>query len=56
MMDGIGEFLAMGGYAAYVWGAYGLSAVVLAFNAIVPGMRERRLQRALAARTGEERP
>jgi heme exporter protein D len=54
-MDGLREFLSMGGYAPYVWGAYGLSAVVLAFNAIVPGLRERRLQRTLAARAGEKR-
>jgi heme exporter protein CcmD len=26
------EFLQMGGYAAYVWPAYGLSAVVLVYN------------------------
>jgi heme exporter protein D len=51
MMDAIREFLAMGGYAPYVWGAYGLSAAVLAFNAVVPQMRERRLLRVLAART-----
>lgn len=30
-MDGFAEFLAMGGYAAYVWPALGLSAVVLAW-------------------------
>jgi heme exporter protein CcmD len=29
----IGEFLAMGGYARFVWPAYGLSAIVLAYNA-----------------------
>ena len=29
----IGEFLAMGGYARYVWPAWGLSALVLAWNA-----------------------
>ena len=28
-MDAIGEFLAMGGYAAYVWPAYAVSAVAL---------------------------
>jgi len=26
----MGEFLAMGGYAAYVWPSYGLTAVILA--------------------------
>lgn len=25
-----GEFLAMGGYATYVWGAYGVTALLLA--------------------------
>lgn len=29
----IGEFLAMGGYARYVWPAWGLSAAVLVGNA-----------------------
>ncbi len=32
----IGEFLAMGGYGAYVWSAYGLMLVVLAWNVAVP--------------------
>jgi heme exporter protein D len=49
------NFLHMGGYALYVWGAYGLTAVVLVFNAVVPGVRERRLLRALAARAREGR-
>ena len=29
----IGEFLAMGGYGRYVWPAWGLSVLVLAWNA-----------------------
>ncbi len=28
-MDGIRHYLAMGGYAAYVWPAYGIAAAVL---------------------------
>jgi len=28
-MDGFRQFLAMGGYAAYVWTAYGIAAAVL---------------------------
>lgn len=55
MTDAIREFLAMGGYALYVWGAYGLSAAVLAFNAVVPRIRERQLLRVLAARAEAER-
>jgi heme exporter protein D len=29
------EFLAMGGYAFYVWGAYGVTFVLLAIEVIV---------------------
>jgi|SaaInl4_150m_RNA_FD_contig_31_1795654_length_542_multi_2_in_0_out_0_2 heme exporter protein D len=28
-MEALNEFLAMGGYAAFVWPAYGLTAVVM---------------------------
>jgi len=40
----VAEFLAMGGYAEYVWSTFGLTAIVLAVNII--GAR-RRLQNAL---------
>jgi heme exporter protein CcmD len=43
----IGEFLAMGGYARYVWPAYALSALVLAWNAWA-ALRLRREQLAAA--------
>ncbi|HEV2110391.1 MAG TPA: heme exporter protein CcmD [Gammaproteobacteria bacterium] len=39
------EFLLMGGYAAFVWPAYGVAALVLIGNAVLP---VRRLQRRLA--------
>lgn len=42
-------FLAMGGYGAYVWSAYALTALVLAGNVLVPWLRYRRLRRALGA-------
>jgi heme exporter protein D len=29
MIDGIGHYLAMGGYAAFVWPAYGVALAVL---------------------------
>lgn len=32
----LGEFLAMGGYGAYVWSAYALMVVVLVWNVAVP--------------------
>lgn len=40
------EFLAMGGYGAYVWGAYGFALLALAANALAPWRRLRRLRRA----------
>ncbi|OGT84273.1 MAG: heme exporter protein CcmD [Gammaproteobacteria bacterium RIFCSPLOWO2_02_FULL_61_13] len=50
-MNSLGEFLHMGGYGLYVWGAYGLSAAILIWNAIVPTQREKSLLRELAARS-----
>jgi heme exporter protein D len=54
-MDALREFLGMGGYALYVWGAYGLSAAVLIVNALAPCLRERNLLRAIAARAEGKR-
>jgi heme exporter protein D len=56
-MGGIGAFLAMGGYAAFVWPAYGVALVVLAALAAHSSWRYRqstvtleRLQQARGAR------
>lgn len=49
-MNSLAEFLHMGGYALYVWSAWGLTAVVLAWNALAPRRREAQLRRELAAR------
>jgi heme exporter protein D len=47
------EFLAMGGYAAYVWGAYGFTTLVLVWTAVAASSRHRaelrRLNRSLRA-------
>jgi len=43
------EFLRMGGYAAFVWPAYGIVAVVMAANVLVPWWRHRQLRRRLRA-------
>ena len=43
------EFLHMGGYAFYVWTAYGAALVVLALNLAAPILRRRRLVRGRAA-------
>ncbi len=54
-MKSLADFLHMGGYALYVWSAFGLAAVVLAWNVIAPLQRERALRRELAARAGSNR-
>ena len=51
----LAEFFAMGGYGGYVWGSYGIAALVLILNIVLP-LRGRRavLRRAQAAQ--RERP
>ncbi len=44
------EFWSMGGYAAYVWPAYGLAAIVVAWNVLVPLRRLTQLKRELRER------
>lgn len=46
----LSEFIAMGGYGAYVWSAYAICAVVLIANIAQPVWRERRTRRALKKR------
>lgn len=41
----------MGGYGAYVWSAYGIAAVVLALNVILPARAERNALARLARST-----
>ena len=57
-MSALGEFFAMGGYAAFVWPAYGVAAAVLAGLAF-HAARRRRARRAeleaLEARLGPRR-
>lgn len=38
------DFLLMGGYAAYVWSAYGMLIIVLSVNLLPPLLRQRRLR------------
>ena len=51
------KFLAMGGYAFYVWGAYGMAAAVLAVELWQLKVRRRRavaeLQREAARRSAK---
>ena len=48
------DFLNMGGYAFYVWSAYGISLAVLILNIILPIRREKELIRSLVKRQQRE--
>ena len=41
------EFFAMGGYGLYVWGSYGMAALVLVFNVLAARRREKSVRREL---------
>ena len=45
----------MGGYAPYVWSAYGITLVVLVFNVLSPLRQRRKLLEALARRAQRAR-
>jgi|WetSurMetagenome_2_1015567.scaffolds.fasta_scaffold893715_2 heme exporter protein D len=53
-MSSLHAFLAMGGYALYVWPAYALFFVVLIADTVAPGMRRRRVLRELRARMARQ--
>lgn len=48
------SFLAMGGYAIYVWPAYGVFFIVLLIDWFAPQFRRRRLLRELRARMARQ--
>ena len=43
------EFAAMGGYGLYVWGAYSVSALLIAIEIVQVAQRRRRALAAVAA-------
>ncbi len=47
--DSVGSFLAMGGYGSYVWGAYGVTAVLLVVEVLLV-RRRHGLARAMVRR------
>ena len=53
-MSSLNEFLTMGGYGAYVWPAYGLAALVVIANILLPLKRLRGLKAAIRRRGGAE--
>ncbi|MCC7426381.1 MAG: heme exporter protein CcmD [Alphaproteobacteria bacterium] len=52
-MTGLSSWIAMGGHAPFVWGSYGVSALILGALAIV-SWRGHRAARALVARLEAE--
>lgn len=46
-MTSLSEFLHMGGYAAYVWGAYGIWLAVMTWNVVAALVRDRRVRQRL---------
>lgn len=44
------DFLAMGGYAAYVWPSYAVFFIVLALDALLPRLQRRRLLASIRGR------
>jgi heme exporter protein D len=49
------HFLSMGGYALYVWTAYGLMALVLLVNLVLPLWRKAAVMHGLARRLRQAR-
>ena len=54
-MDGITQFLLMGGYAPYVWPAYALAVLVLGGFAVQSLRDYRRTERALTEQEGRRK-
>jgi len=54
-MSSLNEFLTMGGYGAYVWPAYGLAALVVIVNIVLPLKRLRELKAGIRRRAGGAR-
>ncbi len=53
-MSSLQTFLAMGGYAAYVWPAYAVFFAVLLADSVAPRLRRRRVLRELRARLARQ--
>jgi heme exporter protein D len=53
-MSGFRQFLHMGGFAFYVWGAYGLALLVLIANVLAPWFCRRKFFRDAARQMEDE--
>jgi len=50
----MGEFLAMGGYAAFVWPAFGVTTVVLIANVVAARRQDRQVRKRLMQRLARQ--
>jgi heme exporter protein D len=49
MSEALMKFIAMGGYALYVWGSFGVFAAVLIWNIVTPRLARASVMRQLTA-------
>ena len=54
-MQGLNEFFHMGGYAAYVWSAFGLSLATLLTGFVHPLLKERAILQQIRKKQQRER-
>ncbi len=54
MISSLQNFLAMGGYAAYVWPAYAVFLLVLVADVLAPTIRRRQVLRDLRAQLARQ--
>lgn len=47
--ESFADFLAMGTHGPYVWAAYGLTAIIIVWNVLQPGLARRRWLREQSA-------
>ena len=53
--NSVGEFLAMGGYATYVWSSFGLAALIVIVEVVQARQRRAEVLRSLRAQFEAER-
>ncbi len=53
--ESFSEFLAMGRHGFYVWLSYGLTALIIIYNLVVPVLQRRRFNKEQAQRLRRER-
>lgn len=52
--DSLADFMAMSGHGPYVWSAYGISALVLLYLAVLPLRRRRKFLATLSQQLNQQ--